>query len=258
MKEDKIAKILNVWETKNKIVNPVNSSQYIEIVDQIASLFSVGSYYYYIFNFETLSMEFVHSGVHGVLGIDPNKFTLDKLFELMHPQDLAKLHEKENVATEFLLQKIPKEEIPLYKVVYLMRLRDSKGFYKTILHQVKALTITERGKIQQVMGIHTDVTYLNIPFDHKISFISRERPSYYSVNTDTCFNLVENSFKNLFTKREKEIIKKISEGKTFNEIAGNLFVSPHTINTHKKNILKKSHCNNTAELMAKCIREGVI
>lgn len=35
-------------------------------------------------------------------------------------------------------------------------------------------------------------------------------------------------------------------------------VSPHTINTHKRNILKKSHCKNTAELVAKCIREGVI
>jgi len=58
--------------------------------------------------------------------------------------------------------------------------------------------------------------------------------------------------------REIDIIKSISEGKDFKNMATHFNVSPHTINTHKRNILKKSHCKNTAELVAKCIREGVI
>ncbi len=37
-----------------------------------------------------------------------------------------------------------------------------------------------------------------------------------------------------------------------------LAVSPHTINTHKRNILKKSNCKNTTELITKCIIEGII
>ncbi len=258
MKENNIAKIKNVWKSNNSILKPVKSELYLDIIDQIASLFAIGSYYYYIFNFENLAMEFVHSGTKNVLGIEPNEFSLDKLFDLMHPDDLAKLHEKENAATDFLLNKISKEEIPLYKVVYLMRLRHANGIYKTILHQVKALTISEGGKIQQVIGIHTDVTYLNIPFDNKISFISNQRPSYYSIETDASFKLIENNFKNIFTNREKEILQNISQGKTSIEIANQLFVSPYTINTHKRNILKKSQCTNTVQLLAKCIREGVI
>lgn len=258
MKDDNIAKIRNVWETKNKILKPVKKELYLDIIDQVASLFSIGSYYYYILNFDNLLMEYVHPGTTDVLGIKPHEFSIDKLFELMHPEDLAKMHEKENVASDFLFKTISREDIPLYKVVYLMRLRNANGAYRTILHQVKTLTVSEGGKIQQVIGVHTDVTYLNIPFDHKISFISNKKPSYYSIETDATFKLTESTFKNLFTNREKEIIKKISEGKNFNELAAYFFVSPHTINTHKRNILRKSTCKNTAELMTKCIREGVL
>ena len=258
MREDSIAKIRNVWEFKNMIVDPIKSTISIDIIDQIASLFAAGSYYYFIYNFDNHSMEFVNSGIADILGIESTTFSMDTLFELMHPEDLDKMHEKELKATYFLFNKIPKEDLLHYKVVYLMRLKHKNGTYKTILHQSKALAISGNGRIQKVLCIHTDITYLNVPFDHKISIISQKRPSYYSIDTETTFNLIENRFKNIFSIREKEIIQKISEGKDFNEIAEQLFVSPHTINTHKRNILKKSGCKNTAELITKCIREGII
>lgn len=51
------------------------------------------------------------------------------------------------------------------------------------------------------------------------------------------------------TNREWEIIKLIVEGKSNQEIADILFVSPHTIMTHKKNIFKKLKINSTTELV---------
>jgi DNA-binding CsgD family transcriptional regulator len=75
---------------------------------------------------------------------------------------------------------------------------------------------------------------------------------------DTSLELLKNSLRNILSVREKEIIKKVAEGKSLNDIADQLFVSPHTVNTHKKNILRKSHCKNTTELIARCIREGII
>jgi DNA-binding CsgD family transcriptional regulator len=258
MQENDILKTKDVWESKNKIMNPITAGLDLNIIAQIASLFAAGSYYYYIFNFENLQMEYVHESITDVLGIAPDKFNLNKLFELMHPDDATKIHEKESTVIDFLFDKIPLEELPMYKVSYLMRLRDISGTYKTFLHQSKTIVVSKDGKIQQVMGIHTDVSHLDIPIDHKVSFLSQQRHSYYAIETNTSLELVENSSKNIFTTREKEIIKKVSEGENFKDIASSLKLSPHTITTHKKNILKKSHCNNTAELMTKCIREGVI
>lgn len=258
MNTEDLAKVMNVWESENKILRPGRNKFRLEIIDQIASLFSVGNFYYYVLNFETLKMDVVHKGTRDVLGIEPDQFTLESGMELMHPEDLSHLYEKESISTDFLYNQIPAENILLYKVVYMFRLRHINGHYKTILHQAKALSVSLDGKIQYVLGIHTDVTFLNLPFNHNVSFISNIKPSFYATYNNGVFHFEESDFKNLFTTREKEIIYQISVGQKFNEIAKRLFVSPHTVNTHKKNILIKSHCKNMPEVIAKCIREGVI
>ena len=51
------------------------------------------------------------------------------------------------------------------------------------------------------------------------------------------------------TKREIEIIKLISSGKSSQVIAEELFLSPLTIETHKKNIFKKLQVNSSVELV---------
>ncbi|MFI1773214.1 LuxR C-terminal-related transcriptional regulator [Thalassobellus citreus] len=258
MKKESINKLLKVWKTKNLILKPVEKQDIINIIDHIASIFAADSFYYLIMNFETMSIEYVSEGTKTVLGINPEALTLEKIFSLMHPEDLEKMHEKETTSLNFKLNKIPKEDITKYKTVYLMRLKDASGNYKTILHQAKALNISNDGKVFQVLSIHTDITNLNPSIDHKISFISNECPSYYSLETGKNFSLAENSFKNLFTNREKEIIHLVAQGKQTKDIALLLFISTQTVNSHKKNILRKSHCKNTAELITTCIREGVI
>jgi hypothetical protein len=97
MENENVTKILNVWETNNKIRNPVKNELYLDIIDQVASLFAAGSYYYYILNLTNLEMEFVHLGIKKVLEIQPNEFSINKLFQLMHPEDLAKMTKKEKV-----------------------------------------------------------------------------------------------------------------------------------------------------------------
>lgn len=51
------------------------------------------------------------------------------------------------------------------------------------------------------------------------------------------------------TKREKQILALIAEGKTSQAIAGELFLSPLTIDTHRKNLIQKFEVKNVAELI---------
>lgn len=53
------------------------------------------------------------------------------------------------------------------------------------------------------------------------------------------------------TRREKEILQLISDGKTNNEIAAQLFISSSTVDTHRKNLIEKLQVNNTAQLVKK-------
>ncbi|TRW23081.1 response regulator transcription factor [Flavobacterium zepuense] len=51
------------------------------------------------------------------------------------------------------------------------------------------------------------------------------------------------------SKREKEIVKLVGEGKTSQEIADVLFIGKTTVDTHRKNILKKLNLQGKSELL---------
>lgn len=52
-----------------------------------------------------------------------------------------------------------------------------------------------------------------------------------------------------FTKREKQIIQYIAKGKTTSQIADELFLSPLTIETHRRNMMQKLDVKNAIELI---------
>jgi len=51
------------------------------------------------------------------------------------------------------------------------------------------------------------------------------------------------------TRRELELIPLLAGGKSSSQIANELFISTHTIDTHRKNIFKKLKINNIIELV---------
>jgi DNA-binding NarL/FixJ family response regulator len=60
------------------------------------------------------------------------------------------------------------------------------------------------------------------------------------------------------THREKEILQLLSEGMTSNEIAGKLFLSNYTIDTHRKNMLQKFNVHNTQSLINAVKKLGIL
>lgn len=57
------------------------------------------------------------------------------------------------------------------------------------------------------------------------------------------------SLKSWLTDREKEILKELVEGATNKEIANKLFISVRTVDTHRRNIMKKLNVTNGAQLV---------
>ena len=58
--------------------------------------------------------------------------------------------------------------------------------------------------------------------------------------------------------RELEVIKMIAEGYTNAQIAALLYISNHTVNTHRKNVMKKLGINNTAGLVMMAVKSGLV
>jgi DNA-binding NarL/FixJ family response regulator len=72
-------------------------------------------------------------------------------------------------------------------------------------------------------------------------------------------NQKENSpLKEKLSLREIEIIQLIGEGLSSREIADKIFLSPFTVDTHRKNINSKLNVKNVGELLKVAREEGVI
>ncbi len=84
---------------------------------------------------------------------------------------------------------------------------------------------------------------------------------YYSNDVSvTMINYMMNGNKKdeKLSEREEEVLKLIAMGKTNKEAAEELFLSDRTIETHRRNILAKLDCKNSAELIHYALKNNLI
>lgn len=66
------------------------------------------------------------------------------------------------------------------------------------------------------------------------------------------------STKSMFSEREVEVLSFLKEGITSQGIAEALHISKHTVDGHRRSMLKKSACKNTVALIGFCQKNGIL
>jgi len=231
-------------------VLPYDTGQFKKIAD----LVQVGEYYYYIFNLITGQIEYVSDNVAHVLGCPVEDFTVPYVFEHVHPEDLPYFMSFETTAVDFFYN-FPAEKLMKYKIRFDYRIKKPGGSYIRIMHQVITIQTSSEGGAIRMFGIHTDITHLKDEGRPALSFIGLDgEPSFANVTVP----LVYKPAKEIFTKREKEVLQLLVQGMKNQEIADALFISRYTVDTHRKNILAKSGSSGMFDLIKKAVKEGWI
>jgi RNA polymerase sigma factor (sigma-70 family) len=70
-------------------------------------------------------------------------------------------------------------------------------------------------------------------------------------------NNLQDSY-DLLTEREREVLQLLAQGKSNKEVAQILNLSPHTIDSHRTNMMQKLNLHNTAEIVLYAVRKGII
>ena len=74
--------------------------------------------------------------------------------------------------------------------------------------------------------------------------------------TDHWDKIFQSSKKTILTHREKEVLSLIAGGKSNKEIADILYISIHTVERHRANIMEKLDLKKTADLVKYAIEKG--
>ena len=155
---------------------------------------------------------------------------------------------------EFFSQ-LPLDKILKYKVRYDIRFRHKNGDYRRILYQGILLEHDDQGTFLRSLSVHTDITYLKQEGQPVLSFIGMDgEPSYLDVGSKN--NFIQSN--EGLTRREKQILTLLIQGKPSKEIGSILNISKQTVDTHRKNMLHKNNLSNTGELIGKAIKYGWI
>ena len=247
-----IVQAQKAWRSAIKRGKEINMQIDLETYRKLLNIVSVGPFYYYIFDLQNSAILFVSPSITEILGYEPEQFTPDFFFQIIHPDDASAFINFGKKSIEFF-NSIPPEDIFKYKIRLDFRIRKITGDYIRIMQQVVTVETTETGGINKTLGIHTDITHIKSKGNPVLSFIGMEgEPSYLNIALSAAFSPTTE----LLSHREKEILYYIVHGRNSSEIADILFLSKHTVLNHRRSILIKTGLSSTAELIVKSIKEG--
>lgn len=232
---------------------------------RFASLFAPGNSYFYIVNLYDFKLEYISDSVERFIGKEPGSIDMKDLLQTVTPGEIEIISLKSKVISDFYNSFLPKDDVLNYKNIFSYSMTDANGGKRTMLYQAFPLSVLEDGTPEHVFCIQTDVSHLKVTSTDTVSFVHMNGgKSYYNVNISNGEFIIDRGIEDnqdlstLLTEREKQIVMELSKGSNAEQIAFDLNVSPHTVKTHRRNILRKTRCSNTTELVVKCLTNGII
>ncbi len=261
-----LKKISDRWkEMYSQQIKEYRPFEISEDFKKFASLFAPGNSYSYIVNLHNFELEYASDSVERFVSKKVSDIKLEDLLRTVMPEEIEHINIKSKVISEFYTSFLDKDNVLNYKNMFTYRMKDARGQIRTMLYQAFPLSVLEDGTPEHVFCMQTDVSHLKVTSTNAVSFIHMNGGKCY-FNIDVSkgkfdpkgFDENHNDFSELLTEREKQIVIRLSRGLNAEQIADELNLSHHTIKTHRRNVLQKSGCTNTTELVAKCLTNGII
>ncbi len=180
----------------------------------------------------------------------------DYMDERMHPEDAIRLIRAGMFFLKFAFS-FPREEretLKGYKLINDYRTKNKEGKYVRVIEQQKALELDRFGNVWLALSV------LDVSPDKDIGTPARSR--LINTNTGELFLFPPEEFnkKKLpkLSGREQEILSLIAKGMVSKQIADKLFISVHTVNTHRQRIIEKLNVSNTFEAIKYASELGLL
>ena len=143
-----------------------------------------------------------------------------------------------------------KKLYPDVKILILSTYADKAKIKKMLAIGVDGYILKDSDKKALLNAIKTVISSDKKYYDHRVTDVIMD--SYQPKKTTTTASIPS------LSKREIEIVKLIAEGNSTKDISQQLYLSPLTVNTHRKNIFSKLGINKAAQLVKYAIQEGLI
>jgi hypothetical protein len=199
-----------------------------------------------------MKIEFTSNRSYQLTGVKPEELSPYHFFETTHPDDLQR-HNLTRVKLFKLVQTLYVAEKGFSIISTNFRLRNPTGGYTEILMQGYLFFSTFPIKTTYILQVNTNVDWWEK---------SKKNIYHYYIGNDLShFRYPDEDLLKItvpYSDREFEIIRLIESGLSSEQIAEKIFLSVHTVNTHRRNILSKSGKDSMSDLIYDLLGRGVL
>lgn len=169
----------------------------------------------------------------------------------VHPEDLTESLSNGIRMMKFAYQQ-PIENRRDFKLINQYRVRNGQGDYIRVIEQFQVLELCPKGNIWLSLCVldHSPNQDLQAPFESCLLNIATGKIVEFD-------DPVPHETPSL-SPRETEVLNMISQGKISKQIAEELYISVHTVNTHRQRIISKLNVQNTASALRYAGELGLI
>jgi len=209
---------------------------------KIHAMMKKNNQFFYVGDMLKFDILYTCTAIKQVLGIEASEFDPGVQFKSTHPDDLT----RHGVSRSKMI-KISNDIYSTSKDYALMssslRFRHAKGHYINFIVQAYTFYSSKPDPTVYSLFVLTDISWFG-PIKHGYNFYVGKDLSYFRVPDK---ELILTGC--IFTDREYEILNLIRLGLDSKTIGEKLFLSSHTIDTHRRNLIKKTGHPGTAELI---------
>lgn len=222
------------------------------VIKEIEEMMEMNKQFIYVADAINMQIEFTSKGCYNLFGIPPEELNPHDIFSKTHPDDLQHHTVSRGrlfkLAGEMYMQ--GKEDVVIMSTN--LRFQNPKGTYTNFLLQGYLWYCQIPYKTVYCLFVQTDISWFKeIKYGYN---------NYLGTNS-TYFRFPDETLimtGNVFSEREFQIIKLIESGHSSKQIAEKLFLSVHTVNTHRRRILKKTDSLTLSELIYELKKTGVL
>ncbi|MBB3186255.1 LuxR C-terminal-related transcriptional regulator [Microbacter margulisiae] len=177
----------------------------------------------------------------------------DYINSRIHPDDYMTLTRNGIFLLNFVFA-LPLSERMDYKLINEYRILNQAGHYMRVIEQHQPLELDPRGNIWLAMSM-MDVA----PDQDEYRGVRYQLLNYKTGRFVLPYSgAVSPDMPLTLTKREQEILFLIRDGLLSKEISEKLFISVHTVNTHRQHILEKLGASNSIEAVHYASQLGLL
>jgi len=223
--------------------------KHIEKIIDLDTYLPYSSTFFCIANTQNLSFEYMSKNMYACLGIDYRELKLKGmkcLWTRIHPEDLHIWIKALNELMHFTLNEIPIEDRIRVSYTWNYRLKDGNDNYVNIVQNTSPLEFDSEGK--PIIGL-AHYTVFSGSIDMQVCASAKLLNAHNEYETIYFNNFSEKLLLDGISNRERDIIRLLILNYTSKGIAKKLGITANTVDTHRRNILKKLNITSTGELI---------